>query len=75
MVGDQITVDGSQAGVENKKSDELIWRKLHINGLFEEENIKQVAAYGDKVTPIAADVIVETFPLRPINRSSANWDG
>lgn len=81
MVNDEQIINGSQV---NEESDELTVTEINVklsetdlpgNAPLEAENIREeLVTSRVKVTPTATDVIVETFPLRPLSRTSDSLD-
>ncbi|KAF3434115.1 hypothetical protein FNV43_RR25218 [Rhamnella rubrinervis] len=84
MVDNGQIIHGSQVDVKTRESDELIVTEtdlklsetyLQANVPSKAENmLEELAPSRVKVNPTAADVIVETFPLRPVSRASDNLD-
>lgn len=84
MVDNGQIINCSQVDVKNRESDELTVTEtdlklsktdLQVNVPLKAENIREeLAASRVKVIPTAADVIVETFPLRPVSRTNDNLD-
>lgn len=76
IVDNELIINGNQVDVEKRESDELTEKDLvlsetdsQMNVSSKEENIREeLVASSVKVTSTATDVIVETFPLRPITR-------
>ncbi|CAB4299491.1 unnamed protein product [Prunus armeniaca] len=74
---DNGLINGNQVDLKDQKTEELTCTELRtIEPLEAEKNVEEVPETSrSKVTPIAADVIVETFPLKPANETSESLDG
>ena len=57
--------------VKNEESHEPTQKELQVNEASEVQSVKEEStATRSKVTPIAGDVKVETFPMRPVTRTN-----
>ncbi|XP_062091926.1 uncharacterized protein LOC133797857 isoform X3 [Humulus lupulus] len=65
VVDNENVINGIPVGARHIESQEQNLSDLHASKPSEAENAEESAASRSKVTPIAADVIVETFPMRP----------
>ncbi|XP_021817660.1 uncharacterized protein LOC110759831 [Prunus avium] len=74
---DNGLINGNQVDLKDKKTEELTCTELQtVEPLEAEKNVEEVQETSrSKVTPIAADVIVETFPLKPASGTSESLDG
>ncbi|GMN52818.1 hypothetical protein TIFTF001_021955 [Ficus carica] len=71
IVDNRLIINGSRVDVEDKVSDELTQTELQRSEPFMADNVEEEsAASRSKATPVAANVIVETFPLSSVNRPS-----
>jgi hypothetical protein len=76
MLDNRETINGSQLDVTNKNSIELTCTDYQVGEPSEaERNIEELAPSYSKANPIAADVIVETFPLQPVTKTTDSLDG
>ncbi|EXC11977.1 hypothetical protein L484_001718 [Morus notabilis] len=75
IVEDELIVNGIQVDVGKNESDELAQSELQMSEPSEADNVEEeLAASRSKVTPIAENVIVETFPLSSVT-SPSKMDG
>lgn len=75
MVDKEHVINDSQVDLKNKESHELPLTELDVSDPSKAENVEEdLIASRSKVTPIAANVIVETFPLRPLT-TTGDLDG
>lgn len=63
-------VNGSQVDVKTEDSAKSTYEELQTSKSFEKVKSERLAASTAKVTPITADVVVETFPLRPAPKTA-----
>uniref|UniRef100_A0A803QVD0 AT3G52170-like helix-turn-helix domain-containing protein n=1 Tax=Cannabis sativa TaxID=3483 RepID=A0A803QVD0_CANSA len=73
-VDNQHVINGIQVDVGNIESQEQNAALLHSSELSEAENAEESTASRSKVTSIAADVTVETFPLKPATTTAGEFD-
>ncbi|PRQ56446.1 hypothetical protein RchiOBHm_Chr1g0336511 [Rosa chinensis] len=73
----QMFDNGGQVDQEDKQTEELTCAEHRTSVPLEvEKNVEEVLAISrSKVTSIEADVIVETFPLTPVTRTTESLDG
>ncbi|XP_062091925.1 uncharacterized protein LOC133797857 isoform X2 [Humulus lupulus] len=74
VVDNENVINGIPVGARHIESQEQNLSDLHASKPSEAENAEESAASRSKVTPIAADVIVETFPMRPA-ATTGEFDG
>lgn len=71
IVDNGLIINGSQVDVEDKVSDELTQTELQRSEPSKADNVEEEsAASRSKATHVAANVIVETFPLSSVTRPS-----
>ncbi|KAL5569491.1 hypothetical protein UlMin_026066 [Ulmus minor] len=76
MDNDELIINGSQVGVNDNESHQVTQTELLVSEPSKaEKSEEESAASRSQVTPIAADVVVETFPLRPATKSSDSLNG
>lgn len=69
-------LDNSQLDVKNKNSIELTCTDYQVGEPSEaDRNTEELAASKAKVNPIVADVIVETFPLQRVTKTTDSLGG
>ncbi|KAB2595057.1 hypothetical protein D8674_030507 [Pyrus ussuriensis x Pyrus communis] len=70
-------INGSEVDMKVKEREEQTYTELQtVEPLEAKKNGEEVLATSrPKVTPIAADVMVETFPLKPVTRKPESLDG
>ncbi|XP_068330812.1 uncharacterized protein [Pyrus communis] len=70
-------INGSEVDMKVKEREEQTCTELQtVEPLEAKKNGEEVLATSrPKVTPIAADVMVETFPLKPVTRKPGSLDG
>ncbi|PON49532.1 hypothetical protein PanWU01x14_229440 [Parasponia andersonii] len=69
MVDSEPVINGSLVEVKNKEFHETTVTELRVSEPSEAENVEDSTVSRSKVTPIAENVTVETFPLRPVTRT------
>ncbi|XP_023875616.1 uncharacterized protein LOC111988086 [Quercus suber] len=76
MLDNRQTIDGSQLDFKNKNSIELTCTNYQLGEPSEaDRNTEELAASKAKVNPIVADVIVETFPLQRVTKTTDSLGG
>lgn len=71
MFDNERIIDGSQVDVKTEDSANSTYEELQTSKSFEKViGAERLAASTAKVTPITADVVVETFPLRPAPKTA-----
>ncbi|XVF23462.1 hypothetical protein REPUB_Repub13aG0040900 [Reevesia pubescens] len=68
-------INGNLVDVTNGTDKEAIVELHVIEPLVSEKSGKEPAATTSKVTHITADIVVETFPLRPVAKPTDSIDG
>lgn len=76
MLDNRETINRSQLDVKNKNSIELTCTDYQVGEPSEaDRNTEELAASKAKVNPIVADVIVETFPLQCVTKTTDSLGG
>lgn len=76
MLDNRQTINGSQLDVKNKISIELTCTDYQVGEPSEaDRNTEELAASKAKVNSIVADVIVETFPLQRVTKTTDSLGG
>ncbi|XP_015876643.3 uncharacterized protein LOC107413251 [Ziziphus jujuba] len=76
IIDNELIINGNQVDVEKRESNELTEKDLVLSETDSQMNVsskeeivqEELGTSSVKVTPTATDVIVETFPLRPITK-------